>query len=158
MSKGSGLYDQDFFLWTREQAEGLRHAKASNLPLDWENLAEEIESLGKSDRRQLASQVRCILRHLLKLEASPAIHPRAGWRTTVIDARREVAGVLRDSPSLRREVEDLIAEEALAAAQLASADLRRHDELANAIRERLEQGGYTGEQVLGDWFPESRKP
>ncbi|MBV8505491.1 MAG: DUF29 domain-containing protein [Alphaproteobacteria bacterium] len=158
MSKGSGLYDQDFFLWTREQAEGLRHAKASNLPLDWENLAEEIESLGKSDRRQLASQVRRILRHLLKLEASPAIHPRAGWRTTVIDARREVAGVLRDSPSLRREVEDLIAEEALAAAQLASADLRRHDELANAIRERLEQGGYTGEQVLGDWFPESRKP
>jgi hypothetical protein len=157
MSKVSGLYDQDFFLWTREQAEGLRHAKASNLPLDWENLAEEIESLGKSDRRQLASQVRRILRHLLKLEASPAIHPRAGWRTTIIDARREVAGILRDSPSLRREVEDLIAEETDAAAQLASTDLGRHGEAANAVRARLERGGFTGEQILGDWFPERHK-
>ena len=56
MTKVNELYDQDFFLWTKEQAEGLRHAKASNLPLDCENLAEEIESLGKSDRRQLTSQ------------------------------------------------------------------------------------------------------
>lgn len=158
MSKSSGLYDQDFFLWTREQAEELRHAKALNLPLDWENLAEEIESLGKSDRRQLASQVRRILRHLFKLEASPAVHPHAGWRSTIIDARREVAGILRDSPSLRREVGDLIAEEAHAAAQLASADLSRHGEAAHAVRARVEQGGFTGEQVLGDWFPESRQP
>ena len=79
MTKVNELYDQDFFLWTKEQAEGLRHAKASNLPLDWENLAEEIESLGKSDRRQLTSQVRRILRHLLRLEASPATEPYASW-------------------------------------------------------------------------------
>jgi len=153
MTKVNELYDQDFFLWTREQAEGLRHAKASNLPLDWENLAEEIESLGKSDRRQLTSQVRRILRHLLKLEASPAIQPQPGWRATIINARREIAGILRDSPSLRREVEGLIAEEARAAAELASADLRPHGELADLIRARFDQGGFTSEQVLGDWFP-----
>jgi Domain of unknown function DUF29 len=68
MSEPSDLYDRDFVLWTEEQAAALRRAKASNLPLDWENLAEEIESLGKSDRREIASQIRRILHHLLKME------------------------------------------------------------------------------------------
>jgi hypothetical protein len=65
MAKAGALYEQDFFLWTKEQAAALRLAKNSNLPLDWENLAEEIESLGKSDRRELRSQIRRILRHRL---------------------------------------------------------------------------------------------
>src|SRR5439155_1413468 len=51
MTKVSELYDRDFFLWTQEQATALRAVKDSNLPLDWDNLAEAIESLGKSDRR-----------------------------------------------------------------------------------------------------------
>src|ERR1700755_1143817 len=123
MPKGAELYDQDFFLWTEEQAAALRRAKSSNLPLDWENLAEEIESLGKSDRRELTSQIRRVLRHLLKLATSPAAEPRAGWRSTVIDARSEIDGVLHDSPSLRREIDSLIAEQITAAAKLAAADL-----------------------------------
>ena len=48
MVDSAKLYDRDFFLWTQEQSGALRQAKDSNLPLDWENLAEEIESLGKS--------------------------------------------------------------------------------------------------------------
>ena len=95
MPQSSDLYDQDFFLWTKEQAAALRRAKESNLPLDWENLAEEIESLGKSDRRQLTSQIRRILRHLLKLEASPAARPRAGWRSTIICAVADRGGAER---------------------------------------------------------------
>ena len=51
MAKASALYGEDFVRWTEEQAAALRRAKGSNPPLDWENLAEEIESLGKSDRR-----------------------------------------------------------------------------------------------------------
>jgi Domain of unknown function DUF29 len=59
MAKLKALYDEDFVRWTKEQAAALRRAKnlppagtvGSNLPLDWENLAEEIESLGKSERR-----------------------------------------------------------------------------------------------------------
>ena len=76
MAKLKALYDQDFVRWTEEQAAALRRAKSllpaatrgSNLLLDWENLAEEIESLGKSDRRELRSQITRVLRHLLKLE------------------------------------------------------------------------------------------
>ena len=153
MAKIGELYEQDFVLWTEEQAAALRRAKDSNLPLDWENLAEEIESLGRSDRRELRSQIRRILRHLFKVEASPAEGPRAGWRSTIRDARTEIEDVLSDSPSLRREVDDVIADQLSFAAGLASADLSGHGEAAEAIRVRLEQGGFTAEQVLGDWFP-----
>jgi len=92
MTKLKALYDQDFVRWTEQQAGALRQAKGSNLPLDWENLAEEIESLGRSDRRELRSQITRILRHLLKLEASPAAEPRAGWRSTIREARSEIEG------------------------------------------------------------------
>ena len=154
MAKAGALYEQDFFLWTKEQAAALRLAKNSNLPLDWENLAEEIESLGKSDRRELRSQIRRILRYLLKLEASPSAEPRAGWRSTVLDTRTEITDVLRDSPSLRREVDDLIAEQLIVAAELASADLSQHREPAHAVHPQLEKRGLTAEQVIGDWFPD----
>jgi len=154
-NKTNELYDRDFFLWTQEQAEALRAVKNSNLPLDWDNLAEEIESLGKSDRRQLRSQIRRILRHLLKLEVSPALDPRAGWCSTIADSRSEIEDVLHDSPSLRREVDGIIAEELNVAAKFAAADLQQHGEPADAVWARLEKGGFTAEQVLGDWFPKA---
>jgi hypothetical protein len=108
MTKVSELYDRDFFLWTQEQAAALRAVRKSNLPLDWDNLAEEIESLGTSQRTELNSQVRRILRHLFKLEASPAADPRAGWRTTVRDARVEIEDLLEGSPSLRRQIDAIV--------------------------------------------------
>ena len=77
------LYEQDFFRWTEEQARGLRAAAAMrlNAPLDWENLAEEIESLGRSDRRELASRVQTVIEHLMKLQPRlPPIPAPAGQR------------------------------------------------------------------------------
>jgi hypothetical protein len=156
MPKAGKFYDQDFFLWTEQQAAALRRAKGSNLPLDWENLAEEIESLGKSDRRALTSQIRRILRHLLKLEASDAAQPRLGWRATIIDARSEIAAVLRDSPSLRGEVDRLLTKQLAAAAELASADLSQHGKPADMVWRRAKSGGFTADQVLGNWSPETQ--
>jgi hypothetical protein len=154
MAKASALYDEDFVRWTEEQAAALRRGKGSNLPLDWENLAEEIESLGKSDRRELRSQITRILRHLLKLEVSPAKEPRAGWRATVDEARTEIEGILEDSPSLRREVDRLIVKQIPAAAKLAADDLLQYAEPADAIWARLQNEVFSAEQVLGDWFPD----
>jgi hypothetical protein len=154
MTKVSELYDRDFLLWTEEQAAALRRAKHSNLPLDWENLAEEIESLGKSQRTELNSQIRRILRHLFKLEASPAADPRAGWRATIRDARAEIEELLEISPSLRREVEGVMRKQSATAAKLAADDLEGYGEPAASVKIRLEQGGFTAEQVLGDWFPD----
>jgi Domain of unknown function DUF29 len=153
MADTGELYNRDFLLWTEEQATVLRGAKDSNLPLDWENLAEEIESLGKSLRRELASQIRRILRHLYKLEASPADRPRAGWQATVREARVDIEEVLEESPSLRREVDGLVAKQARVAAELAAADLARHGEAVRAVWARFEKGCFTADQVLGDWFP-----
>ena len=118
MTKVSELYDRDFFLWTQEQAAALRAVRKSNLPLDWDNLAEEIASLGTSQRTELNSQVRRILRHLFKLEASPAADPRAGWRTTVRDARIEIEDLLEGSPSLRREIDAVVKRQNISAVTL----------------------------------------
>lgn len=156
MADAGELYDQDFLRWTEQQATALRHAaKDSNLPLDWENLAEEIESLGKSQRAALRSQLRRILRHHFKLEASPAIEPRRGWEETIRDARVEIEDILQDSPSLRREIDRLIAEQTPIAGNLAAADLRGHGESVDAVQARITKGGFTADQVLGDWFPET---
>lgn len=155
MTKVSQLYDRDFALWTQEQAAGLRAVKDSNLPLDWENLAEEIESLGKLQRTELNSQVRRILRHLIKMEASPAADPRAGWRATIRDARAEIEELLEISPSLWREIAGVVKKQAATAAKLAADDLEGYGEPATSIKARLDAGGFTAEQVLGDWFPAS---
>jgi len=154
MSKPGELYDRDFLLWTKDQAASLRRARNSNLPLDWENLAEEIESLGKSERRELGSQIRRILLHLFKLAVSPAEGPRRGWRATVRTARADISKVLRDSPSLRREIEQVISEEAELAAELAAADLDAHAELNDAAEAQLAATSFTTTEVVGDWFPE----
>lgn len=157
MADTTTLYDTDFLRWTEEQAAALRRAPeslpGSNLPLDWENLAEEIESLGISQRTALRSQLRRIIRHLLKLEASPAVEPRRGWDESIGDARAEIEDILEQSPSLRREVTALVAEQTQRAAKLAARDLARHGESPDGIQVRLDNGGFTVEEVLGDWFP-----
>ncbi|MBV8890192.1 MAG: DUF29 domain-containing protein [Alphaproteobacteria bacterium] len=156
------LYDRDFVQWTENQATALRRAQSTygssagaNLPLDWENLAEEIESLGTSDRRALHSHIRRIVRHLLKLAASPAPAPRRGWALTTCEARADIAAVLRDSLSLRHEIDGIIAEEAGLAAELAAADLEQHGELTSPVQDQLHRTTFTADQVLDYWFPDS---
>src|SRR5215212_219965 len=91
MADAGKLYDRDFLRWTEQQAMVLRRAAQElNLPLDWENLAEEIESSGKSQRAALRSQLRRILRQQFKLEAAPAIDKRRGWKGSIRDAWVEI--------------------------------------------------------------------
>ena len=104
------LYDRDFRVWTVEQAALLRREaeRRLNTDLDLLHLAEEIEALGKRDRRALESHLARIVEHLLKLRFSPAADPRDGWIDTVDRHRSKVARLLRDSPSLERELPDLL--------------------------------------------------
>ena len=157
MTKPGDLYDEDFVRWTEEQTALLRRAKTAgiNLPLDWDNLAEEIDSLGRSDRRELRSQITRILHHLLKLEASPAAEPRGGGQNTIQQARDEIEALLEDSPSLRNEVEGIIAKQIRAATKLATRDLESHGEPTDRMKARLAAGGVTADEVLGDWFPDA---
>jgi Domain of unknown function DUF29 len=150
------LYDKDFVAWSKQQAEALRAAarSGSNQLLDWQNLAEEIEGFGISQRSALRSQIRRIIRHLVKLEHSRSIEPRRGWVESIGDARAEIEDLLEISPSLKTELDRDIAAQTKRAIELAIRDLRGHDEIQDADLPRLGGASYTAEQILGDWFPE----
>ncbi len=152
------LYDEDFLAWSRQQADALRAAMrdGSNQRLDWVNLAEEIEDLGKSVRRELQRQIRRIVRHLLKLEHSPAKDPRRGWEESIVDARAEIEDLLETSPSLRSWLGRDVERQTQRGIDLALRDLGRHQEIGAAIVAALRATVYTEEQILGDWFPEER--
>ena len=155
MTDARGLYDVDFVAWTEQQAEALRAAAhgGTNQPLDWENLAEEIESLGKSDRRELRSQIYRIIRHLTKLQFSQATDPRGGWRDSVRDGRKQADLVLADSPSLKPQLDQFVSEESPGAIKRAVVDLDEFREVDAATQRALRQTRYSVDQVLGDWFP-----
>ena len=148
-------HDEDFMAWSKEQAEALRAASrtGSNLTIDWENLAEEIEDLGASYRHALRSQVQRIIRHLLKLQYSPAVEPRRRWDESVEDARSEIELLLEDSPSLAREIPEAVRAELQRGSRKAIRDLEKYGELDEAAAARIRATTYTAEQVLGDWFP-----
>jgi hypothetical protein len=157
VSDATTLYDRDFVTWSREQADALRAASrgGSNQKLDWENLAEEIESLGKSERHSLKSQIQRVVEHLLKLQHSPAVNPRTGWIDSINSARTEIELVLEDSPSLRTEVAASIAAALKRAERKVFVALEEYGELDAAARSRIRATTYTPEQILGDWFPPS---
>jgi uncharacterized protein DUF29 len=148
------LYDQDLVLWSEEQARALRAAAGAgwNAPIDWENVADEIESLGRSERRALASHIALVIEHLLKLQASPATEPSRGWRDTIRRARQKVEDVLEESPSLRREVAGLIVKQIMRARALVHANFQDYGEQP---RIDMEAVTYTETQVLGDWLPDN---
>ena len=99
-----GLYDVDFHDWLMEQADAIRRRSANEL--DWENLAEEVESLGRSQRSSLRSRLSLIIQHLLKWEHQPERRTYS-WKTTIQTQRTKVQDLLELSPSLKSSVADL---------------------------------------------------
>ena len=100
-------YEEDFFAWTEEQARILR--ARHTLALDWDNLAEEIASMGRRDRRELESRLRRILHHLLKWRVQPGL--RGGsWQSILRGQRRQAEKLLKESPSLQPQLPVLIDE------------------------------------------------
>jgi len=150
------LYEHDFAAWTHHQAEALRAVArgSSNQLLDWENLAEEIESLGTSQRSALASHIMRIIQHLVKLEYSPSVEPRNGWRRTIRVARVQAQRRVEENPSLKPELSKFVEDETIRGIELAIADLEERGELDEVGANALRRARYTVEQVLGNWFPD----
>jgi hypothetical protein len=144
-------YDEDFYAWTQYQAEVLRTLPTRDNRFDREHLAEEIEDLGKSERNAARAQVRRILVHFLKLAYSPARDPRFGWMGSIIDARARLADQL--SPSLRRDIAEILASLFTAARKQAAVELQDYGEHDAALSLPAECP-YTVDQILAeDWYP-----
>lgn len=104
------LYDRDFLQWTCQNAELLRARRFEEI--DVENIAEEIESLGSSQKRELISRIEEIIEHLLKLQLAPDFereHNQRLWLVSITKHRRGIEQLLESSPSLRaRLTEELL--------------------------------------------------
>ena len=98
----SAIYEADLALWAKEQADALRrHASSEHASneIDWKNVAEEIEAVGRSERREIRSRLEVLLIHLLKWRYQPEL--RSGsWYGSIREARHQLENVLKDSPSL----------------------------------------------------------
>ena len=107
-------YEADFYAWTQAQAAALRQVATlrPNLgaEIDWEHLADEVESMGNSEKHEIASRVEVLLAHLLKLALTRHIDPRHGWVRTAREQRDRINDRLTTSPSLRRHAADVLAE------------------------------------------------
>jgi len=133
----SDPYDEDTVRWSERQAMLLRCVASGEPPNeapDWLNIIE----------------------HLAKLEASPAIDPRASWMETVSWARADIEELLEASPSLKATVDKVVARECSRALRLAAVALAAHRETSRVPLEGLR---YSSDQVLGPRLPEepSRK-
>ncbi|MEH1892808.1 DUF29 domain-containing protein [Nostoc sp.] len=102
MSKAT-LYNQDFLLWTQQQAECLKKGRWAEL--DVEHLVEELEALGRSEQKELGSYLQVLLMHLLKCQYQPERKTKS-WVNTISNSRNQIQDCLEDTPSLQRFLED----------------------------------------------------
>ena len=95
---GKTLYERDFYGWSQEQAGLLRAGRAAEA--DLENIAEEIESMGKAERRELMNRLTVLLLHLIKWRFQPMMRGRS-WRLSIRGQRLDIRDLLDQNPSLK---------------------------------------------------------
>jgi hypothetical protein len=113
----SAGYETDLALWAQEQAVALRERRLADL--DFEHIAEEMDGLASSDRREIQSRLKQICAHLLKFQHQPE-RATPSWRETIIEQADEIEAVLEASPSLRCEMPDFMARAYARARRVAS--------------------------------------
>jgi Domain of unknown function DUF29 len=142
------LYETDFYAWTQEQARLLRERRWDDL--DLENLVDEVESVGGSEKREIRNRLTKLLAHLLKWQYQPGLRG-ASWRATIRDQRRELAEIVRDSPSLRGYVNGQVQE------RYTSGRLEAAEQTGIAFGLFPEECPFAPEQVLDlEFWPEDR--
>jgi hypothetical protein len=119
--KQRDLYTSDFYRWAMETATALRHNKVESV--DFRIVAEELEDLGRTEQRELRNRLKQLMLHILKWQYQPA---RRGlsWRASVNAQRREIQRLLKDNPSLKRQVKAQMADAYSVARDLAVSQTR----------------------------------
>ncbi|MGB5770857.1 MAG: DUF29 domain-containing protein [Crocosphaera sp.] len=146
-SKLKTLYEEDFNLWIEATTKLLQENRFEEVDLD--NLIEEIAAMGRSEKRELESRLITIIEHILKLQywTAEKEYNQQGWRITIIEQRRKLNRLLKDSPSLNRFLEDIFLE----CYQTAREDTIKKYDLSSVIFP--ENSPYTVENILNiDYF------
>ncbi|BAZ81903.1 MAG: DUF29 domain-containing protein [Sphaerospermopsis kisseleviana] len=103
----SNLYNEDFYLWIETTAKQLKNGNFAEI--DLENLIEEIESMGRSEKRALKSNLLILLMHLLKYKYQPDKRSNS-WLSTIFEHRRRLKEELTESPSLKKYFSEVFSE------------------------------------------------
>lgn len=139
-------YEDDFYGWTLANAQLMREGKMNEV--DFENIIEEIESMGRSTFDQLVNRLCVLMAHLLKWQYQ-AEKRKNGWRATINEQRRQIKRLMRHHPSLKSRMEEAFSESYEDAAGQAS------DETEKPKSTFPERCPYTLEQCLDeDFYPE----
>ena len=101
----SATHDNDFYAWTQEQAHLLKTGQLHQI--DWQNIAEEIEDMGRSEKRQLESRLEVLIMHLLKWQFQPSLRSRS-WQLTIKEQRLRLEKLLQENPSLQSNLSEVI--------------------------------------------------
>jgi hypothetical protein len=145
-SRPNSLYEADFFAWTQEQAKLLRERRFDDLDLD--NLVDEVESVGSSEKREIRNRLVILMGHLLKWKFQPG-RRTPGWRGTIFEQRDQILDILNTSPSLGDFTREQVARRYVGARLLAA------KESGIAFGVFPEECPFDASQVLDfDYFPE----
>ncbi|MES0335018.1 MAG: DUF29 domain-containing protein [Candidatus Magnetobacterium sp. LHC-1] len=99
------LYEVDFYQWALRNADLLRQGRLTEI--DIENVAEELEGMARSDKRELTNRLAVLIMHLLKWQYQPKRRSRS-WRETINNQRKDIELLIEDSPSLKNNIEAAI--------------------------------------------------
>ncbi|MFB2834471.1 DUF29 domain-containing protein [Floridanema evergladense] len=141
----TSLYEQDFHLWLETNINLLKEGNFAEI--DLENLLEELESMGRSDKNALKSNLKILLMHLLKYKYQPEKRTNS-WRYTIIEHRQRLRDTFKTSPSLSRFFEEIFHESYQDARELAAA------QTGLSIKIFPPESPFTVEEVLNaDFLP-----
>jgi hypothetical protein len=143
------LYDTDYVAWLEEQVAHLRAGRLS--AVDVANVAEELESLMRKDRRQLRNRLEILITHLLKWDHQPAQRSNR-WRASVAEQRARIRRLLQDSPSLKPSVAEAAREVYVDAVEQAAIETGLNEA---ALPQTLP---YTVEQIFERKLPAEELP
>jgi len=137
------LYERDFYAWTQEQAELIK-IKAFD-KLDTVNLFEEVESMGKHEKREINSRLEVLLMHLLKWKYQPDMQSKS-WKRTIMEQRFSIQDILDDNPSLKPQLIEFLTK------AYNHDTLLAHEETGVYLKNFPKSCEWTIQQILDDEF------
>ena len=148
LPRTANLYDHDYFQWLETTANHLKNRDFEHL--DLENLIEEIETLGRSEKRELESRLTILLMHLLKYKYQSSKRSNS-WLFTIREQRLRILKSFKDSPSLKNYFQNIFSETYSDARALAA------DETGLTVDKFPKDCPFNIELVLNlDWLPEAQ--